>query len=391
MPQERYVIIGNSAAGLNAAEAIREIDGEGEITLISAEDTLAYSRVATPYFISGEIGDRTLFFKDAQFYRDLNITPLLGKRVTAVEPAQNRVVLNDGTGIPYTKLLIGTGSTHQIPPIQGVDRVEFFPHWTLEEARRIKEKAAAVREVVVLGGGFISMLTINAMHKCNREIRFTVVELMDQVMPRLLDRQAAQMLEEQMRQQGIEVRTGAEAVELAELPGGRKRVTLKDGSLLEADMIVMATGVRPNIDFLQGSGIAVQRGVLVDQQMRTSVENIFAAGDCAECADFLHRERTVVHAIWPTAVEQGKVAGANMAGKRLEYPGSLSMNVLDAFGMTFTSIGLFQEEAGVEMLSFTDPERRIYRKLALKDGRRIVGLIAAGGAEEVRYMGAVQS
>ena len=163
-------------------------------------------------------------------------------------------------------------------------------------------------------------------------------------MPNLLDPPAAAMLRRRMEASGITVRTGMEAVAVSQQQG-RKLVHLKDGSRLDVEMIVLGAGVRPNIDFLHGSGIACQRGILVDERMQTNQPDVYAAGDCAEGFDFLSGER-VVHAIWPTAVEQGRIAGVNMAGGSARYPGSLSMNVLDAFGLTLTSIGIFSERPG---------------------------------------------
>ncbi len=383
-----YVVIGNSAAGLSACEALRRGDGRAPLILISEEDTVAYSRVATPYFICDEIGDATLFFKDEAYYDGLGITRRFGRRVTAIQPAERCVTLDGGGAVAYGKLLIATGSAPRRPPIAGIEHTETFPHWTLAHAQAIKERTRNVETAAVLGAGFISVLTINAMWKLKPSIKFTVVEIQDQVMPNLLDAPAAAMLQRRMEESGLDVRTATEAVEVRSLDA-KKAVILNDGESVEVDMIVMAAGVLPNIDLLENSGIDVQRGVLVDETMRTSQPDVFAAGDCAECADMLTGER-VVHAIWPTAVEQGKVAGANMAGGTLRYPGSLSMNVLDAFGMTLTSIGIFTERPGIETITFAAGDGSVYRRVALRDGR-LVGMIAAGTEQEARYMGVIQS
>lgn len=387
MANAPYIVVGNSAAGLNACEALRRFDPATPLILISEEPTVAYSRVATPYYLCGEIGDATLFFKDDAYYERLAITRRFGERVTAVDPARHRLTLEHGEELTYGTLLLATGSTPRRPPIAGLEATEVLPHWTLAHAQAIRERSREVSSAAVLGAGFISLLTINAMWKLKPSIRFTVVELQPQVMPNLLDAPAAAMLRRRMEASGITVRTGMEAVAVRQ-EHGRKHVHLKDGSRLEVEMIVMGAGVRPNIDFLQGSGIACQRGILVDEHMRTNQPDVYAAGDCAEGFDFLSGER-VVHAIWPTAVEQGRVAGASMAGGSAPYPGSLSMNVLDAFGLTLTSIGIFSERPGVEMHSFTSAGGDVYRKIALRNGC-LVGMIAAGGPQEARCMGVVQ-
>ncbi|MBI3090462.1 MAG: NAD(P)/FAD-dependent oxidoreductase [Candidatus Tectomicrobia bacterium] len=387
MAKAPFVVVGNSAAGLNACEALRRCDQATPLILVSEEPTAAYSRVATPYYLCGEIGDATLFFKDDAYYERLGITRRFGERVTAVDPSRHRLTVEDGEELTYDKLLLATGSTPHRPPIAGLDATEVLPHWTLAHAQAIRERSREVSSAAVLGAGFISLLTINAMWKLKPSIRFTVVELQPQVMPNLLDPPAAAMLRRRMEASGITVRTGMEAVAVSQQQG-RKLVHLKDGSRLDVEMIVLGAGVRPNIDFLHGSGIACQRGILVDERMQTNQPDVYAAGDCAEGFDFLSGER-VVHAIWPTAVEQGRIAGVNMAGGSARYPGSLSMNVLDAFGLTLTSIGIFSERPGVEMYSFTSANGDVYRKIALRDGC-LVGMIAAGGPEEARSMGVVQ-
>lgn len=386
----RYLIVGNSAAGLNAVDAIRALDASSPLLLVSEEASVAYSRVATPYHISREIDDSVLYFKTADYYRERNVETLFGRRVLAVDPVSHAVELQDGSRISYEKLLLATGSTTARPPIKGLERVNVFPHWTLADADAIREQTQRARSAAVLGAGFISLLTINAMQKLKPALRFTVIERLPQIMPSLLDEQAAAMLQERMTARGMRVKTGVEAAELTPLPENRTRVTLSDGTAEDADMVVLGTGVRPRVDFLRGSGLEIGRGILVNERMQTNFSDVYAAGDCAESFDLLSGER-VIHAIWPTAVEQGRVAGSNMAGVPAAYPGSLSMNVLDIFGLTAASIGIFREQPGVEMARFHDRERGIYRKFAFRNGTRVVGLIAVGGQDEVRYMGVLQS
>src|SRR3990172_110259 len=335
--QAHYVIIGNSAAGLNAVDATRARDLSSSLLLIADEDTHAYSRVATPYYISREIDDSTLFYKSPEYYQQRRVTTLVGHRVVALDADNHQVKLAEGTRISYGKLLLATGSTPSRPPIKGLEKVKVFPHWTLAQAKDILERTCLSESAAVLGGGFISLLTLNAMKSLKPSIQFTVIERLPQVMPNLLDEQAARMLEQRMTTQGIQVKTGVEAIELAELPDGKTKVTLSDGTEQRVDMVVLGTGVRPNVDFLAGSGLQIQRGILVNERMETNLPDVYAAGDCAESFDLLSGER-VVHAIWPTAVEQGRVAGANMAGGASAHPGSLSMNVLDIFGLTSASI-----------------------------------------------------
>ncbi|MBI3015977.1 MAG: NAD(P)/FAD-dependent oxidoreductase, partial [Candidatus Tectomicrobia bacterium] len=280
--QAHYVIVGNSAAGLNAVDAIRAGDPSSSLLLIADEDTVAYSRVATPYYISREIDDSVLFYKSEEYYRQRQVTTLFGHRVVALHTDRHQVELADGSQISYRKLLLATGSTPSRPPIKGLERVKVFPHWTLAQARNILEQTPLAENAAVLGGGFISLLTVNAMKALKPSIRFTVIERLPQVMPNLLDEQAARMLEQRMVAQGIQVKTGVEATELAELPGGKTRVILSDGTEQKVDMVVLGTGVRPNVDFLLDSGLKIQRGILVNERMETNLPAVYAAGDCAE-------------------------------------------------------------------------------------------------------------
>lgn len=385
-----YVIVGNSAAGLNAVDTIRALDPSLSLMIVAEENSVAYSRVATPYYISREIDDSVLFFKSPRYYRERKVRTLFGHRMASLDAKAHRIGLEDGTRVVYKKLLLATGSTTSRPPIKGLDRVKVFPHWTLADASAIREHTLQAETAVILGAGFISLLTVNAMQTLKPAMKFTVIERLPQIMPSLLDEQAAVLLEHRMTARGMRVKTGVEATELAPVDGGRTAVKLGDGGEEVADMVVLGTGVRPRVDFLQNSGLLIGRGILVNERMETNFPDVYAAGDCAESFDLLSGER-VIHAIWPTAVEQGRVAGSNMAGTPASYPGSLSMNVLEIFGLTAASIGIFREQEGVEMVRFFDDQRGIYRKFAFRNGGRLVGLIAVGGPEEARTMGVIQS
>ena len=322
---------------------------------------------------------------------------VIGIGAARVDTAARTITLEDGRSLTYDKLLIGTGSASRVPPVAGIEEADVCYHWTLADTRKLEEQMAKAKSCFVIGAGFISLLTVSALIKTAAR-KYTVVELADQVMPQLVDRAGGEALERGMRDKSIDVVLGDQVSSIERLnPGvtGERRgyrITLKSGKTHEAEMIVCGTGVRPNIDFLQGSGIETARGILTNERQETNVPDVYAAGDCAEGFDFLTGERCV-HAIWPTAIDQGRVAGANMAGPSGEgqtYPGSLSWNVTELFGLTMASVGEFRERDGWEPIVFQNQAANTYRKLLL-DGDRIVGAVVIGRAEHVQDLGVVQA
>lgn len=383
-----YVILGSSAAGLTAIDAIRRRDRTGPITVVTKEAEPAYSRVALPYLLSREKTPEQVTLQEPGYFKANGVELIAGVGASGLDPASRTVRLEDGRTIGYDRLLVATGSTSRVPPVQGIEQADVCYHWTLADTRRLEAQAAGAKSCFVIGAGFISLLTVSALIKVSA-MKYTVVEIADQVMPQLLDENGARALERGMRAKGIEVLLGDSVSAIERRAGGGYDIALKSGKTCRADMIVCGTGVRPNVDFLQGSGLEIERGALTSERQETNVPAVYAAGDCAEGFDFLSGERAV-HAIWPTAVDQGRVAGANMAGDAQTYPGSLSWNVTELLGITCASVGEFRERAGWEPVVFHNPAANIYRKLLL-DGGRIMGAVVIGRAEHVQELGVVQA
>jgi nitrite reductase (NADH) large subunit len=298
------------------------------------------------------------------------------------------VTLDDGRQFSYDRLLIATGSTSRVPPVAGIEDADACYHWTLGDTRKLEAQMANAKSCFVIGAGFISLLTVSALVKVAR-LEYTCAEMADQVMPQLLDEKGGAALERAMREKGVDVTLG-DTVKSIERENGRYRITLNSGKEHAADMIVCGAGVRPNTDFLQDSGVARSRGIAVNERMETNAPGVYAAGDCAEGADFLTGQ-PCVHAIWPTAIEQGRIAGANMAGDAQTYPGSLSWNVTELFGITMASVGEFRDRPGLEPIVFHNPAANSYRKLLLEDGRIIRGAVVIGRADHVQDLGVVQA
>jgi len=383
-----YVILGMSAAGLTAIDAIRQRDKTDPITLVSKEPDPAYSRVALPYILSKEKNLRQITLQGPDYFKANNVETIIGTGASGLDTGNRTLHLENGRDVKYDKLLIATGSASRVPPVQGIDTADVCYHWTLADTRKLEEKMAKAETCFVIGAGFISLLTVSALIKA-APLKYTVVEIADQVMPQLLDETGGKGLERGMREKGIDVLLGDSVSGIERRNGNGYSVTLGSGKTYDADMIVCGTGVRPNIDFAQDSGIDMASGVVTNERQETSVSEVYAAGDCAETHDFLSGER-VVHAIWPTAIDQGRVAGANMAGEVQTYPGSLSWNVTELFGLASASVGEFRDRPGLEPIVFHNAAANIYRKLLL-DGNRIVGAVVIGRAEHIQDLGVVQA
>lgn len=362
-----HVIVGAGPAGLNALETIRALDASAEITLICAEP--AYSRMVLPYLIAGDIGEQAVFTGNDEGFAERRVRTLFGRRVSRIDTAKHSLDLDDGSSEPYDRLLLATGSHAALPPIEGADGEGVIAIWTLDDANRFL--SGTTREVAIVGAGFIAFTILDAVVKRADEVRF--IEIESQILPRMLDAEAAGMMQAQLAKRGIGVQTGTSALRI-EQTGGRRRLHLSSGEALECDTVVLATGVRPSLALLEGSGIETDHGILVDAHLRTSASDVYAAGDVAQGPDLMGGPRRV-QAIQPTAVDHGRVAGANMAGEDVAYSGSLTMNIVAAQGLEACSFGRWDEDGDV--VSVSNPGNRVYRKYVF-EGSRMVGATLVG-------------
>lgn len=374
----RHVVIGGGPAGIFALETIRDLAPADEITLISDEPP--YSRMVLPYLMAGEIPEEHVFTGKDHYFERLRVKTVF-KRVTAVDPKGKTVTLADKTTIPFDTLLLATGSSPLKMEIPGATGPKVSNLWTLDDARailsRIKGKKA---RVIFIGAGFIGFIVLNALAKVDCEL--AVVEVEPQILPRMLDRRSAELATKWLAKKGIACHVGVHAAEIGDR-GGRKVVALSDGRPLTGDLVVVAVGVRPNVDLVKDSGIRTNYGILVDDHLRTNFPDIYAAGDVAEGKD-LSTGKPAVHAIQPTAAEHGRVAGANMAGRPVGYAGSLGMNILDIVKLQTASFGLWQGD-GRETTVVENASRPVYRKFVW-DGDRVVGAIFLGPASDVALL-----
>lgn len=383
----RYVLIGNSAAALEAIRGIRKHDGEGTITVINREEGPAYSRVALPYYVAGEMTLNDLLIRQRPDYGNLGVTLVEKENVTAIDSAGKKVELASGKKVEFDKLLIGTGSETIKPPIQGLDQVSHHYLWTLDDAIGMKKAAEKAQTAVVIGGGFIGMLAAEALRKL--KIKLTIVEMSPILLPQLLDEGAGKLFLQAVRDEGVTVRTGALVSALAK-KGNAIEVTLKDGATFTVDMAVVATGVKPHVQCVSKGAAAVNKGILVNDYLATNHPDIYAAGDVAETKDFLSADRSI-YAIWPTAVEQGRAAGANMAGAKQRYPGSLGMNVVELFNVTLAQLGRFREGTDDDVKMLNHGNDGLYRKVVVDKNGTLVGAVYLGNENGAAEMGVIHS
>ena len=379
-----YVVVGAGPAGVVAAETLAKTEPGGEVVLISGEDAPPYSRMAIPYYLTGNIEESGTYLRKTDgFYDDLGIK-CVQATVESVSPETHEVKLAGGKSQPYSKLLIATGASPIKPPVSGLDLPGVHHCWTLEDARKIIELAHEGAHVTLMGAGFIGCIILESL--VERGVNLTVVEAEDRMVPRMMNQVAGGMIKDWCISKGINVLTSTRVTKVEARSGdddGTLSVDLDNGDHISAHLLVVAAGVKSNTSFLEGSGVEIDEGIRVDEHLQSSVADIYAAGDCAQGPDF--SGGWSVHAIQPTAVDHGRIAALNMVGKETPYQGSLVMNVLDTAGLISTSFGQWQGVGG-DFAEAVDPANSKYLRLEF-DGDRLVGSLSLGRTD---HMGVIR-
>ena len=398
-----HVIIGAGPAGVIAAETIRKQAPADTITLIGDEPETPYSRMAIPYLLMGNIGEPgTYLRKSMTHFADLRIERVTA-RVQRIDTASRSLALDNGSTLGYDTLLIATGSKPAQPPVPGIQSPNVHTCWTLDDARAIMAKAGPGTRVLQMGAGFIGCIIMEAL--ASRGVHLSVVEMGDRMVPRMMGPVAGGMIRRWVEGKGVQVHTGArvERIEVPE-PGlvdaaksfigsllgsepaqpAAMRVHLSTGVVLEADLVISATGVKPAMGFLEGSGVMCLQGVLTDEHMQTNVPGVYAAGDCAEAFDNVSG-KTIVSAIQPNAADQAYVAAMNMVGKRAVLKGVTQINVLDTLGLISASFGDWEGVPGGDHVELVDEANN--QALSLQfDGDVMVGCNSVGWTNHVGVM-----
>jgi NAD(P)H-nitrite reductase large subunit len=372
-----YLIIGNSAGGIGAAEAIREVDRKGSITIVSDEPYQAYSRPLISKYLAGERNLDEILFRPADFYKSNSIEFVVGEKVRHLNLNSQTARLENGEQITWKKLLLATGGIPIMPKMKGGDKDGVFTFLTIKDAIAIDEFIKYGFHAVVIGGGLIGISATEALVK--RGIRVTIVEMKDRILNTILDETASSIAEETLRQAGVSVvtnRTVAEVIGDKQTEG----VILDSGEKIPCDLVVMAIGVLPRAELVTGTDIKVNRGIVVDRFMSTSHANVYACGDVAEAYDFVYGTNRLTP-IWPNAYIGGRVAGYNMAGSGTEYLGSTAMNSLNYFGLDITTAGAVTPppDKGWEVISQRNDG--VYKKVILS-GDLVMGMVFVGDIEK---------
>lgn len=363
----KYVVVGAGVAGVTACQAILDTDPEGEIRLFTDEPYPFYSRMRLTEVVSRKVEPQQLVLRGPAWFEERGIGFHPGEPVQEIglEPLR---VLSQRRHYRADRLLLATGGYSFIPPIPGAQQAGVFSLRTMADAMSIRDQAAEASRAIVVGGGVLGLELGNALHA--RGLEVTVVETSDRLLPRQTDLQAARILQETMERMGFRFRLSAQS---REIQGDGKRaraLLLGDGEVLEADMFLISAGVRPHLELARALGLKLDRAIVVDHRMETSIPNIYAAGDCIE-------HQGAYYGIWPAAEEQGRIAGINMAGGQASYQGTVMRNQLKVLGIDLLAAGQIDPEGALEAEVVSDPSRGIYRKLVYQEDR-IVGTILLG-------------
>jgi len=372
-----YTIIGNSAAAVGAIEAIRRSDRKGEIVVVSREPYSVYSRPLITHLLAGYIQENRIFYREKDFYKRNRIQTFLRREVKTIQARSHHLLLDDGEGLGFEKLLIATGGCPMIPPVKGINRRGVFTFTTWDDAKEIRRyvRENPVETVVVIGGGLIGLKATEALMALG--LRVTIIELMDRILSATFDRKASEMIERELKAKGANLITENTVEEILSAPNGVEGVVLKDGRRLDCQMVIFGIGVIPNIGLIKDTPIRYNKGIKVNSHMETNISGIYAAGDVVEIPDILLGTVRPI-AIWPNAYRQGWIAGCNMAGTPRRYEGSFAMNSIEVCGIPTISVGMAEPpENGFEILQELDSKSGTYKKIILKDGV-IVGAIFIG-------------
>lgn len=373
----RYVIIGASAAGLAAAESIRKTDKSGEITVLTKENYLPYSRPSISYLLKGTVEEKSMFLRKPQFYTDNNINIITSANVTAID-REKKIVKAGRKEYPYDKLCLATGSKPFVPPVENAQGCKnVFTFLDLESAKSLKKAVNKDTRAVVIGAGLIGMKAAEGLSKICKSVE--VAELSPRVLPSILDDKSAVFVKRYLEEHGISFHLEDTVVKANVKNGKVVSSLLKSGKTLACDILVIAVGVRPEVELAEKAGLDVSRGIKVDQKtMQTSDKDIYAAGDCTVSVDMLDGSEKII-ALWPNAVYQGMAAGSHMAGGSLEMSGAYSVNAIDFYGLRICTCGLINAK-GEQYKDKVRTEGDSYKRLIF-EGSRLVGFVLINASE----------
>ena len=367
----KYLIIGASAAGLATAESIRKTDAGGEITIITKEAYLPYSRPSISYYLKGKVEEKNMFLRKASYYKENKINIITNTAITKID-RENKTVKAGRKEFSYDKLCLATGSKPFIPPMKNVEGCKnALTFLDLAATKEVKKAAKADTRAVVIGAGLIGMKAAEGLTKICASV--DVVELAPRVLPSILDEKSAKSVKAHLEANGIQFHLENTVVEAKTKNNSITHVVLKSGKILPCDLLILAVGVRPETALAEKAKLEVNRGIITDPEtMQTSDENIYAAGDCTVSVDMLDGSKKII-ALWPNAVQQGTVAGSQMAGGSLTTGGTYSVNAIDFYGLRICTCGLINAK-GEQYSDKIKTDGNSYKRLVF-EGNRLVGFV----------------
>ena len=364
-----YVIIGNSAAAVGTISGIREVDGSGKITVISDEKYHTYSRPLISYWLEGKVTDEKIYYREPDFYEKNGVETILGMKVSKIDSPAKKVILENGQTVPYDKLMVATGSKPFVPPMNGLDKVHFHTFMSYDSVKAIKKEVRDGMKVLIIGAGLIGLKAAEALSAYNTQI--TVVDMADKILPSILDTRAGLKMQKHIEKHGVRFILGTSADEFTE-----HSAKLKNGETVDFDMLIIAVGVRPNTELVSDAGGKVERGIITDMTQKTTLDDVYAAGDCTVSYDASSDTEKIL-ALLPNAYMQGETAGRNMAGRENRYVNAIPMNAIGFFGLHIITAGNYDGEEYVEETENT------YKKLVFRDnmlkGYILMGDVARAG------------
>lgn len=367
----KYVIIGASAAGLAAAEAVRKYDAQGTVTVLTEEEYMPYSRPSISYYLKGKVKESNMALRKPAFYKEKKIDVITSSKVTAID-TEKKIVKAGRKNYPYDKLCLCTGSKPFVPPMDNVEgKANALTFLDLKATKAVKTLANDKTRAVVIGAGLIGMKAAEGLVKICKSV--DVVELAPRVLPSILDAKSAKQVKKHLENNGIRFHLENTVVKASSKGKQITAVTLKDGKKLPCDLLILAVGVRPQTELAEKAELEVNRGIITDTEtMQTSNPDIYAAGDCCVSTDMLDGSKKII-ALWPNAVQQGNVAGAQMAGADVTVGGTYSVNAIDFFGLRICTCGLINAQ-GEQYSDKIRQDGDVYKRLVF-EGDKLVGYV----------------
>ena len=367
------MIIGGGPAGAKAADELKKLDPEGSIILISDENYAFYKRSNIINLISNSCTEDDLFLKGKDFYTNIGVQ-FLFNHVSKVVPEKNQISLDDDSIINYDSLLIATGGKPIVIPWEGINLQGIFTLYTLDDAKKVARLVCNAKNAVIIGGGSIAMKAVQNFNKIGLNI--SIIEKASHLWPIGFDRKAAKIIEDRIKEAGINIYLNAEVIRFKSNEGKVCSVILKNQKEIPADIVIITIGIKPNVEFLKGSNILINNGIYVDKYLRTNIPNIYAAGDIALTYDPLYKTQ-ILHPTWGNAKKQGKIAAKNMTGKHVEYDGTIPIQSIKAFEYRAIVAGITHSKYTYDEISLVSFQKGSVRKFVINKGN-LIGVLLLG-------------